>query len=145
MKNSPHRFKHLRNKALRQNNLTDVKEQTHQNQIDRHKDRITTIVLEQIRPLKDHLKPIDTEKAKTLLDYYVKHWERDKHAHDHSFHASKRSTPGEVDREEEPFSKSHTTQQKMRQHNEMKILNKSNKVARQMLKREHQQQHKKAA
>lgn len=144
MKNSPHHYKHLRNKALRQNNLTDVKEQVHQDKLDRHKDRITTIVLEQIRPLKDHLKPIDQQKAKKMLDYFVKHWKREMIVHEHSSHASKRTAPGEVERDE-PYTKTLHIPDKMRQQNEMKILIKSNKVARQMLKRDHSQHHKKAA
>ena len=65
MKNSPHRFKHLRKKAARQINLTDVKLKTKTEKLNSRR-KITGVILEQIRPFEDHLKPISEKKAKEM-------------------------------------------------------------------------------
>jgi len=142
MKNSPHRFKHLRKKAARQINLTDVKLKTKTEKLNSRR-KITGVILEQIRPFEDHLKPISEKKAKEMLDYFVKHWQRESKIKKGSFHRSKRTTPGEVEAGA-PYTKIIHTADKIMKQKKSRILLKSNKIAKKMLKHQNQQ-YKKAA
>ena len=86
----PHRSKHLREKAVRRNSAP-IESRL-------HKISLSTMN-EQVMPFKDHLKPIDTAKAQFVLNYYIKHWIREKIIHLKHFHRSRGATPGQVEGE----------------------------------------------
>ena len=141
----PHRAKHLRKKAARQLSLTDVKAaKIAENRARRaEKSNFMPIILDQYQAVENFLKPIDQNKAKEMLDYFVKHWKREKIVHLKSFHRNKRTTPGEVEGEG-PYTDFGHNPNEMQQKWVATNLEKSHKVARDILKYQNQH-HKKAA
>lgn len=142
----PHRSKHLKVKAVRENSInTDVaanRQKEWENKT--HTQRVSLLsVGEKITPFKDLLKPIDAAWAKFILNYYIKHWQREKKIHFENFHRSKRTTPGEVEGEG-PYTVKPELPKNFHQRIQQKHSAKANDIDRKMIKIQNQH-HKKAA
>ena len=126
MKNSPHRQKHLRHKAIREASHI----QLHPSMPKKTIKLMAT----------DNLRPLNTRRCKEILYIYKKHLERArlfKTPHD-----SRQTTPGEV--EKGPFTVKQKSPTKITSHWQSSDLERSKQIARKMLKQSHMP-HKKAA
>lgn len=131
MKNSPHRQKHQRAKALR----TAC-------QIDLNPPKESSNNAPELNPQGDQkvpLKPLDMKKAKDILNIYKTHLEHARY--EKGPHAHRRTTPGQVEGEG-PHIRDQT--QKIQTNNLSTNLEKSSNLARKIIKL-HNEPYKKAA
>ena len=145
MKNSPHRMKHLRMKASRRLSQIDVKTAKIAERRARrsHKLSYMSLVHNGFRSFENHLKPINLEKSRNILEIFVKHWKREQVVHLKSYHRSKPTTTGEVEGEG-PYTNIPHIGDKMMKKWESGNLEKSHNLARKIIKHQNKQQ-KKAA
>lgn len=141
----PHRIKHMREKAIRQSNMTDVaktREDEWQKRLHRKKTSLV-VVGENLIAFEDRLKPIDKAKAKFVLNYFINHWVREKTLKEKNHHRHKRTTPGEVEGEG-PYTVIENFPNTSERRWERKNLAKRNDIDHKMIKIQNQH-HKKAA
>lgn len=132
MKNSPHRHKHQRAKALRKACQIDLNPP--ENKVNPMPEFNSHL------PEKDRLKPISIKTAKDILNIYKKHLEHARFERG-THHPHKRTTPGQV---EDEMPKIQKRAQKIQHSNMEAHLEKSSSLARKLIKH-HNEPYKKAA